>query len=140
MPSRFIEDEELQSSLAAIRSALTDDGRFAFETRNPPVRAWESWNPDNPFEFVHPTGETVRVEYEVETPVEADVVHVTEMFSSAGWDGPKGSRGSLRFLDADSLSGFLSRARLVVEEQFGDWDRSPLTDTSPEIITIARRG
>jgi hypothetical protein len=38
------------------------------------------------------------------------------------------------------LSSFLSGAGLVIEEQFGDWDRSPLTDTSPEIITIARRG
>lgn len=136
----FIEDDELRSSLAAIRSALTDDGRFAFETRNPLVRTWESWNPDNPFEFLDSTGATVRVEYKVETPIEGDVVHVTETFSSADWDGPPGSRGSLRFLDVDSLSGFLSGAGLVVAEQFGDWDRSPLTDTSPEIITIARRG
>lgn len=134
----LIEDEEVRTSLAAIRSALTDHGRFAFETRNPLVRAWESWNPDNPFEFVHPIGATVRVEYKVEAPVEGDVVHVTEMFSSAGWDAPKGSRGSLRFLDVHSLSAFLSNAGLVVEEQFGNWDRSPLTDTSPEIITIAR--
>lgn len=49
------------------------------------------------------------------------------------------SRGSLRFLDGDALSAFLSDAGLVVEEQFGDWTRQPLTDTSPEIITIARR-
>ncbi len=30
-------------------------------------------------------------------------------------------------------------AGLNVEEQYGDWDRSPLTAASPEIITIARR-
>jgi hypothetical protein len=27
-----------------------------------------------------------------------------------------------------------------LQEQYGDWDRSPLTGTSPEIITIARPG
>ena len=45
----------------------------------------------------------------------------------------------MRFLDADSLSHFLTGAGLIIEEQFGDWDRQQLTDTSPEIITVARR-
>jgi hypothetical protein len=31
-------------------------------------------------------------------------------------------------------------AGLAIEEQPGDWRRRPLPDTSPEIITIARRG
>jgi hypothetical protein len=44
----------------------------------------------------------------------------------------------LRFLDAGRLPAFLSDAGLAIEEQFGDWDRQPLTATSPEIITIAR--
>jgi len=30
----FVEDDEIRASLATIRSALTEDGRFAFETRN----------------------------------------------------------------------------------------------------------
>jgi hypothetical protein len=45
----------------------------------------------------------------------------------------------LRFLGADSLSSFLSGAGMTVEEQFGDWPRDPLTDTRPEILTIAKR-
>ena len=48
-------------------------------------------------------------------------------------------RGALRFVDDDELAEFLAGAGLVIEEQFGDWDRRPLTDASPEIITIARR-
>ncbi len=50
-----------------------------------------------------------------------------------------GEPGALRFLDPEALSSFLSGAGLTIEEQFGDWTRRPLTDTSPEIITIARR-
>jgi hypothetical protein len=37
------------------------------------------------------------------------------------------------------LSVFLADAGLAIEQQFGDWDRSPLMDTSPEIITFVRR-
>ena len=135
----FVEDDELRASLAAIRSALTEHGRFVFETRNPLVRAWEGWIPNNAVEVVQ-DGTVVRMAHEVETPVDGDIVSFTITFSSPKWDGPQVSRSTLRFLDADSLSSFLSGAGLAIEEQFGDWDRQPLTDTSPEIITIARRG
>ena len=135
----FIEDEELRASLAAIRSVLAGDGRLAFETRNPPARAWESWTPDHAVEVVCADGAAVQMAHEVETPVDADVVSFNITFTCPRWDGPQVSRSTLRFLDADSLSTFLCDAGLAIEQQFGDWDRRPLIDTSPEIITIARR-
>jgi hypothetical protein len=45
----------------------------------------------------------------------------------------------LRFLDAATLDGFLAEAGLTVAARYGDWDRTPLTPTAPEIITVARR-
>ena len=135
----FVEDHQLRSSLAAIRSALTEDGRFVFETRNPSARGWEAWTPDNAVEIVH-SGNVVRMAHQVETPVEGDVVSFTATYTSPSWDEPLVSRSTLRFLDAVSLSAFLSETGLTMEEQFGDWDRQTLTDTSPEIITVARRG
>ena len=135
----LVEDDQLRTSLAAIQSALTEDGLFVFETRNPSARGWEAWIPDNAVEITH-DGSVVRMAHQVETPVVGDVVSFTATYTSPSWDGPLVSRSTLRFLDVDSLSAFLSGAGLVVEEQFGDWDRQPLTDTSPEIITVARRG
>lgn len=134
----LVEDHELRSSLAAIRSALTEDGLFVFETRNPLARAWESWTPDNAIEFVH-NRNVVRMAHEAETPVVGDIVSFTVTFTCPRWDRPQVSRSTLRFLRVDSLSSFLSSAGLTIEEQFGDWDCQPLTDTSPEIITVARR-
>jgi ubiquinone/menaquinone biosynthesis C-methylase UbiE len=46
----LIMDDEIRKSLAAIRRTLTNNGRFAFETRNPLARAWESWTPENAVE------------------------------------------------------------------------------------------
>ena len=135
----FVNDDDLRDSLSAIRSALTEGGRFAFETRNPLVRAWERWTPDNAVEVVTAAGAVVRMAHQVETPVDGDIVSFTITFTSPGWDQPQLSRSTLRFLDAETLSSFLSDAGLTIEEQFGDWDRQPLTDTSPEIVTIARR-
>ena len=33
-----------------------------------------------------------------------------------------------------------SDAGLAIEDQFGDWARQPVTEASPEIITVARPG
>jgi len=135
----FVQDDELRVALAAIRSALTDDGRFAFETRNPLARAWERWTPEHGVDFMDAAGTSVRFVAQVEIPVETDIVRFTTTYSSHAWDRPQVSHSTLRFLDAGALSSFLAEAGLTIEERFGDWDRRPLTEASPEIITIARR-
>jgi hypothetical protein len=136
----LIEDDEIRVALAAIRSTLADGGRFVFETRNPLLRAWEHWSTEYTAEVADASGVLVRCESQVETPVVGGIVRGTSTFTSPGWDRPLVSRGALRFLDAEALSGFLSGAGLVIEEQLGDWTGHPLTATSPEIITIARKG
>ncbi|GGN82571.1 methyltransferase [Streptomyces albiflavescens] len=133
----LVGDEELRSSLAAVREALSDDGRFVFETRNPAARAWESWTPERVREVSDAHGDVVRVWHEVETPVLGNHVTFTETFEHPGWERPRVSRSTLRFLGADALAGFLGDAGLAVHEQFGDWGRGPLSPTAPEIITVA---
>src|SRR5277367_5388543 len=62
----LVEDSELRASLAAIRSALTSDGQFAFETRNPRVREWERWNRERAAEVTDSSGTLVRMVREVQ--------------------------------------------------------------------------
>ena len=132
----FLTDDDLRIALAAIRAALTDDGCFVFETRNPPARGWERWSPANVAEI----GDTgIRTWHDVDTPVYGDLVSFTTTYTGPGWEGPRYSRSTLRFLGQERLAGFLAEAGLAIQDQFGDWDRRPLTDTSPEIITVATR-
>lgn len=130
-------DEQLRESLASIRHALTADGRFVFETRNPSARGWEKWVPENAVEITH-GGSVVRMAHQVDEPVAGDLVSFTTTYTCPDWDRAQVSRSTLRFLDADTLAGFLGGAGLAIADQFGDWDRSPLMDASPEIITVAR--
>ena len=85
-----------------------------------------------------PRRHRVRFETEVETPVAGDVVRFTNSYRRADWERAERSRSTLRFLAADTLASFLAAAGFFIEAQYGDWDRSPLTASSPEIITIAR--
>src|SRR2546423_7346753 len=110
----FVEDDEIRAALAAIRAALTDGGHFAFETRNPLVRAWEHWATEYTGEVTDASGAIAWCEYQVEMPVEGGVVRSTSTFTSPAWDHPEVSRGMLRFLDAEALSAFLFGAGLAI--------------------------
>ncbi len=136
----FVEDDDIRVALVAIRAALTDGGRFAFETRNPLDRAWERWPTQYSGAVIAANGDAVRCEYRVEPPTARGIVHSMSTFTSPAWAGPEVSRGALRFLDAATLATFLAGAGLAIEQQYGDWSGGPLTPTSPEIITIARKG
>lgn len=133
----LIGDDDVRASLAAIRRALAPGGRFVFETRNPLVRAWERWNPENPAEVDAPWGERVRVTHFVKS-VTGDVVSMTETTSGMDGTSERIDHGDIRFVDADTLAGFLTEAGFAIEAQYGNWDRAPFEPSSPEIITVAR--
>jgi SAM-dependent methyltransferase len=130
-------DDDVREFLAAVHRALTDSGRFAFETRNPLARAWERWTPDDVTEITDEAGARVRVWGEVES-VDGEWVTFTENFAVDGRPDPLVSRSTLRFLSAARLDHLLTEAHFVVDERYGDWDRTLFTPTSREIITIAR--
>lgn len=135
----LVGDDEVRASLDAIHRALVDGGCFAFETRNPATRAWKGWTPARTtVELVDPAGRTIQVWNAVEA-VTGDVVTVSETIADR--DGTELRKGvsDLRFLAADRLAAFLDEAGFRIEAQYGDWDRTPVTPASPEIITIARR-
>ncbi len=132
----FITDDELRKSLATIRAAIAEGGRFAFETRHPQARAWEGWN--GSFQKRNPDGDVVEVSYELLEMI-GDVVVLSETLSGKWWGMPQTERGELRFLSPAALITFLHDAGFAVEEQFGDWHRGPIIDASEEIVTVARR-
>ncbi|MFB4192959.1 class I SAM-dependent methyltransferase [Streptomyces carpaticus] len=132
----FVTDDALRTHLAAIRAALHPGGRFAFDTRNPAYRAWERWTPDHPREVTAPDGRRIRSEHRV-TRVGGGTVSFTTTYTTDG-AGPRVSHSTLRFLERRELAGFLAGAGLEIVRQHGDWDGSPVTDDSVEIITVAR--
>ncbi len=135
----LVDDAEIRASLTAIRSSLKPGGRFAFETRNPAARAWETWTPDSAVTVTGPDGTVARMEHQVEQPYDGRVVTFRTTFTAGTLSKPEVSRSTLRFLTATQLTAFLDEAGFVIDAQFGDWDRTRLTDTSPEIITVASR-
>lgn len=132
----LLTDDDITAFLGAARTALKPSGRLAFESRNPHVRDWEGWTPDVVTEVVDREGRTVRTWHEVES-VDGEFVTFTENYACSAWPQAKVSRSTLRFVHAEHLDQLLTRAGFVVDERYGNWDRSLFTPHSPEIITVA---
>lgn len=132
----LVGDGEIRAGLAGVRAALAEGGRFAFETRHPPARAWRDWTPANATEVVGADGRRLRVVPEVESVVDG-VVTFTETVMSG--DVLHRKRQVLRFASPDVLDRLLREAGFRIEERYGDWHGGPLTPDSREIVTVARR-
>jgi SAM-dependent methyltransferase len=133
----LVTDEDIRESLEAIRRALVDGGRFAFETRNPLARAWESWIPENAMDVVDASGREIRIWHEVEAVADG-IVTLTETTGDRDGTPLRVERASMRFVDVDALARFLAEADLSIEAQYGGWRGETLEAASPEIVTVAR--
>jgi len=133
----FLDDVQVRHALKAVRTALGQDGRLVFETRMPPDRSREDWADDYAVDIEDEAGYAYRVECTFDTAADGDLVSFKHTFTAPEWPGPRISRSALRFMDPSTLQSFLAEAGFEIEHQFGDWDRSPVTESSPEIITIA---
>jgi SAM-dependent methyltransferase len=136
----FLTDDDVRALLANVRRHLEPGGRFAFETRNSSAKAWESWTPDESAHRVElPGGAIVEVAHGHTRTVEPDLVEFSSTALFQGSPVPVVSQSTLRFVDPDRLRALLEDGGFGVEGWFGDWDRSPVTASSPEIVVVAYR-
>ncbi|MEV0582379.1 class I SAM-dependent methyltransferase [Nonomuraea sp. NPDC050310] len=134
----LITDADLRASLRAIHTALRPGGRFVFGTRHPQARAWTGWHPGNASDVETADGRKLRMWHEAEMGA-GGVVALSETTATPDGTVLRVDRAELRFLDPAELNAFLAEAGYVIEAQYGDWVRGPLTDDSREIITVALR-
>jgi SAM-dependent methyltransferase len=134
----LVTDEEIVASLAAIHRALVPGGTFAFDTRNPAAQEWLEWDRLAPMEVVDRAGCELAIDYDV-LDVADGVVTLTE--NTALRDGTvlRRDEGRLRFVEPEALNQFLSQAGFEVVAQYGSWDRTPFTPSSPFVVTLAQR-
>ena len=132
----FLDDGEVLAALANLRGHLAPGGRVAFETRNREVQDWAEWGAHEPHVTVDVAGVgPVEVYYDL-VAVDGALVTSETHFRFAA-DDIVVAPSTLRFMEQDTLAALLAEAGFTEVEWYGDWDRTPVGPTAPEIIAIA---
>ena len=132
----LLDDDDVRAALDALGRHLAPGGRLAFETRNPEVREWQYWSPGETRERVEIPGGTADVHYDIRS-VTGQLVTYETCIQFPGGESVT-VPDTLRFMDQAELAGFLTGAGLTGVTWYGDWDGSPASPASPEIIAVAR--
>jgi SAM-dependent methyltransferase len=131
----LLDDDAVRAALGALRRHLAPAGRLAFETRNPAVREWQYWSPAETRERVETAAGAADVHYDISS-VTGELVTYETCIQFPGGDRVT-VPDTLRFMDQTEVAGFLAKAGLTDVTWYGDWDRSPFSPVSPEIIAVA---
>jgi ubiquinone/menaquinone biosynthesis C-methylase UbiE len=135
----FVEDADWHQLVGELHRGLKPGGHVAFESRNPGAEGWTSWTREKSRRALQRgDGEFVTTWVEV-TGVRRGVVDFLShtVFSASGEHVQQTS--TLRFRTRVELEASLIAAGLQIHAVYGDWDRTPVTTTSPELIVLARR-
>lgn len=135
----LLNDQDVLEAFQSVARLLTPSGQFIFETRNPAVQPWLRWEPEcSRRTGATPDGQPYEMFHKV---LHADGRFVTfETTYRIGTSGlPLLSKSTLRFCELQDIAHFAEQAGLQLERCWGDWDRSALSDSSPEIIVSLKR-
>jgi SAM-dependent methyltransferase len=131
-------------AVAVLRNAgrhLAPGGRLAFETRNPDVEEWRSWNPADWRELAEvPEQGRVEESGEVEHDPATGIVTIHHLYRYLDRGLERQGVGRIRFIGQAHLARLIEEAGLAALAFYGWWDRSPFTSESREIIAVTGRG
>jgi SAM-dependent methyltransferase len=132
------EPADMRAAVANFRRHLRPGGRLAFETRNPAIREWESWTPDETRESIVLADGTAATVHNSLGSVALPLVSFETHFLLDDGDRIV-TQDTLRFSDQREVAATLAEAGFESVDWIGDWDGSPFVPASKEIIAIARR-
>jgi SAM-dependent methyltransferase len=135
----LLTDEDVRAVLENVHRHLEDGGRFAFETRNPAVKEWERWTAEPKRRVQARDGEGAAVKYNFVRAFEPDVVEIEAVYEFDGSCKSHVSTENLRFADPAHLRTLLEASGFRIDGWYGDWDCSPFTQSSRELIVVAVR-
>jgi trans-aconitate methyltransferase len=135
----FLDEKEWRAMLQAAHKALNSGGHLVFDIRQlskPPFVGWPT--KDNRRKFESTTTGAVEWWFKLLSVEDKRVRYEHHYFFMRSGEEIV-SVNELIFRSQDEIAEALVDARFSVETVYGNWDGSPATSTSPEMIFVTKR-
>jgi SAM-dependent methyltransferase len=137
---------DLEGLLGSVTRHLAPDGLFAFETRFPrlselltPEALAGEWSPETVWrQFENEQGQTVSVSTRQRVDLLRQTVEyvILRRWQEGGQEQIVTERALLRFIFPQEMEALLHYNGLTIRDAYGDWDRQPLSASSPRMIYV----
>jgi ubiquinone/menaquinone biosynthesis C-methylase UbiE len=133
----FLTPEDQAAALNTVALHLTPRGRFIFDSRNPTAAAWKQWVPGaSNWEVTHPDLGRVEAWNDATHDPESGIVTYETHYRIVESGRHLMARSQIRFTPKEELEALITEAGLHVTRWLGDWQGSPWTAESKEIIPL----
>jgi SAM-dependent methyltransferase len=139
---------DLEGLLGSVRRHLAPEGLFAFETRFPraselltPEAIAGNWSEETVWrQFENERGQTVTVStLQRHDAIRQTVEYVVHRrWQEDGHERVHTERAVLRLVYPQEMEALLHYNGFTIREAYGDWDRQPLSGTSPRMIYVCQ--
>ncbi len=134
----LLTDADQDALLATMARHLAPGGRAIFDSRNPIGRRWEDWTPEKSQRSFTAEDGTVWTKWTSVVCEPGEVIAYTQRFKREP-DGPvRPTTARLRWAPKERLLAALEGAGLEAAEVLGDWRGGAWTESSHEILIVAR--
>lgn len=133
----FLTPADQAAALGTIACHLAPQGRFVFDSRNPAAEAWRNWTPERSRRrLTHPLFGTVEAWNDAARDAATGIVTYETHYRIAGDGRHLAATSRIRFTQKEELEVLVAEAGLHATRWLGDWQSSPWTPQSPEIIPL----
>lgn len=134
----LLTDADQRALCETIAAHLAPQARFIFDSRNPAREEWREWVPElSQRQFDDPTLGRVTAWNDVRMDAATGIVTYETCYRDQSGN-TQNATSRIRFATRNDINQRMVEAGLCVDRWMGDWQGSPWTESSPEIIPIGR--
>jgi SAM-dependent methyltransferase len=135
----FLTQNDQASVLRTIAHHLAPGGLFIFDSRNPEMEEWRSWNPQESERILeHPLLGKIKAWNDTARDTVTGVVTYETNYEVLASGRRLSAKSKIAFPTREALDEMLDDAGLHVEDWLGDWTGGTCCRTSPEMIPVGR--
>ena len=137
----FLHREDQEALFTSVKRHLLSDGTFAFETRNPSGHDLSN-QPEEEFEYSYLSveGHQISVSFTQQYDPIAQIMYWTSYrrWTDGKRDHEKETHIACRFTHPQELETLLHYNGFQILQQYGSWNKEPLSGSSPSIYSICK--